>query len=92
MYGRIEARMKVPESQGIWPAFWMLGNNIATIGWPACGELDIMEHIDGNNPPASAPSPQATIGSSRRSTARAWTAARPITPTNSPPPTGTSTE
>lgn len=51
MYGRIEARMKLPESQGMWPAFWMLGNNIATISWPACGELDIMEHIDGNNPP-----------------------------------------
>jgi beta-glucanase (GH16 family) len=51
MYGRIEARMKLPESQGMWPAFWLLGNNIATINWPACGELDVMEHIDGNNPP-----------------------------------------
>lgn len=51
MYGRIEARMKLPESQSMWPAFWMLGNNIATINWPACGELDIMEHIDGSNPP-----------------------------------------
>jgi beta-glucanase (GH16 family) len=53
MYGRIEAKMKLPESQGMWPAFWLLGNNIATIGWPACGELDVMEHIDGSNPPAS---------------------------------------
>ncbi len=52
MYGRIEARMKLPESQGMWPAFWLLGNNIATINWPACGELDVMEHIDGNDPPA----------------------------------------
>lgn len=51
MYGRIEARMKLPESQGMWPAFWMLGNNITKINWPACGELDIMEHIDGGNPP-----------------------------------------
>lgn len=51
MYGRIEARMKLPESQGMWPAFWLLGNSIATINWPACGELDIMEHIDGSNPP-----------------------------------------
>ena len=51
MYGRIEARMKLPESQGMWPAFWLLGNNIATVSWPACGELDVMEHIDGNNPP-----------------------------------------
>ena len=53
MYGRIEARMKLPESQGMWPAFWMLGNNIVTVSWPACGELDVMEHIDGSNPPAS---------------------------------------
>lgn len=51
MYGRIEARMKLPESQGMWPAFWLLGNNIATLSWPACGELDVMEHIDGSNPP-----------------------------------------
>jgi len=51
MYGRIEARMKLPESQGMWPAFWLLGNNITTLSWPACGELDIMEHIDGSNPP-----------------------------------------
>jgi beta-glucanase (GH16 family) len=54
MYGRIEARIKVPESQGMWPAFWLLGNNIVTVDWPACGELDIMEHIDGNNPPSHA--------------------------------------
>jgi beta-glucanase (GH16 family) len=53
MYGRIEARMKLPESQGMWPAFWLLGNNIATLNWPACGELDVMEHIDGSNPPPS---------------------------------------
>ncbi|HEU5350639.1 MAG TPA: family 16 glycosylhydrolase [Terracidiphilus sp.] len=50
-YGRLEARMKLPEAQGMWPAFWLLGNNIATINWPACGELDVMEHIDGNDPP-----------------------------------------
>lgn len=53
MYGRIEARMKLPESQGMWPAFWLLGNNIATVSWPACGELDVMEHIDGSHPPPS---------------------------------------
>jgi beta-glucanase (GH16 family) len=46
-YGRIEARLMLPESQGMWPAFWLLGNNIATINWPACGEADIMEHING---------------------------------------------
>lgn len=44
-YGRIEARLKLPQTQGIWPAFWMLGNDIGTVGWPACGELDIMEHV-----------------------------------------------
>jgi beta-glucanase (GH16 family) len=49
-YGRIEARMKLPEGQGMWPAFWLLGNNITTVDWPACGELDVMEHIDGSNP------------------------------------------
>jgi beta-glucanase (GH16 family) len=49
-YGRIEARIKVPESQGMWPAFWLLGSNIATSPWPACGELDVMEHINGSDP------------------------------------------
>ncbi|HET6175999.1 MAG TPA: glycoside hydrolase family 16 protein [Candidatus Sulfotelmatobacter sp.] len=44
-YGRFEARIKVPMGQGMWPAFWMLGNNIDTAGWPACGEIDIMENI-----------------------------------------------
>ena len=44
-YGRIEARMKIPRGQGIWPAFWMLGTNIASVSWPACGEIDIMENI-----------------------------------------------
>ena len=46
-YGRIEARMKLPYGQGIWPAFWMLGNN--NKGWPASGEIDILEHI-GKDP------------------------------------------
>ncbi|MBC7744798.1 MAG: glycoside hydrolase family 16 protein [Flavobacterium sp.] len=45
-YGKIEARMKLPMVQGLWPAFWMLGSNISTVGWPACGEIDIMEHIN----------------------------------------------
>jgi beta-glucanase (GH16 family) len=38
--------MKLPAGQGMWPAFWMLGQNIHTVGWPACGEIDIMEHIN----------------------------------------------
>jgi beta-glucanase (GH16 family) len=44
-YGRIEARIQIPRGQGLWPAFWMLGDNIAQVGWPACGEIDIMENI-----------------------------------------------
>lgn len=44
-YGRIEARIRLPFGQGIWPAFWMLGKNINKVGWPRCGEIDIMENI-----------------------------------------------
>jgi beta-glucanase (GH16 family) len=47
-YGRIEARIALPSGQGLWPAFWMLGNNINAIGWPACGEIDIMEHVNSS--------------------------------------------
>jgi beta-glucanase (GH16 family) len=44
-YGRFEARIQIPEGQGLWPAFWMLGADIATNGWPSCGETDVMENI-----------------------------------------------
>ncbi len=44
-YGRMEARMKLPRGQGIWPAFWMMGTNITSVNWPACGEIDILENI-----------------------------------------------
>jgi len=44
-YGRFEARIKIPKGQGMWPAFWMLGDNIDSVRWPACGEIDIMENI-----------------------------------------------
>jgi beta-glucanase (GH16 family) len=44
-YGRFEARIKIPSGQGLWPAFWMLGNDITQNGWPKCGEIDIMENI-----------------------------------------------
>jgi len=42
--GRFEARIKLPSGQGIWPAFWLLGGNFGSVGWPACGEIDIMEY------------------------------------------------
>lgn len=45
LYGIIEARMKLPGGRGTWPAFWMLGSDIKNVGWPACGELDIMENV-----------------------------------------------
>jgi beta-glucanase (GH16 family) len=45
-YGRIEARLKLTVGNGLWPAFWMLGHDIATAGWPACGEDDIIEWVD----------------------------------------------
>ncbi|SEL23487.1 Beta-glucanase, GH16 family [Roseateles sp. YR242] len=45
-YGRIEARMKLPRRTGMWPAFWMLGSNLGTVGWPASGEIDIMEQVN----------------------------------------------
>jgi PKD repeat protein len=48
-YGKVEIKAKLPVGGGIWPALWMLGNNINTVGWPACGEIDIMEHV-GSSP------------------------------------------
>jgi len=47
-YGRIDIRAALPRGQGIWPALWMLGANFPTIGWPHCGEIDIMEMIGGH--------------------------------------------
>jgi beta-glucanase (GH16 family) len=49
-YGRIEARMKLPVGAGLWPAFWMLGTNIGSVGWPTCGEQDIMEWVPQYTP------------------------------------------
>ncbi|MCI0351728.1 MAG: glycoside hydrolase family 16 protein [Acidobacteriales bacterium] len=46
-YGKVAARIRLPYGQGIWPAFWMLGDNITTVGWPKCGEIDIVEMIGG---------------------------------------------
>jgi beta-glucanase (GH16 family) len=44
-YGRVEVRAKLPTGRGTWPAIWMLGANFETVSWPACGEIDIMEHV-----------------------------------------------
>ena len=44
-YGMVIARIKLPFGHGVWPAFWMLGENIGTVGWPSCGEIDVMENI-----------------------------------------------
>jgi beta-glucanase (GH16 family) len=49
LYGRLEARIQIPEGQGLWPAFWMLGADINTDNWPTCGEIDIMENV-GSEP------------------------------------------
>ena len=45
IYGYIEVRAKIPKGRGLWPAIWLLGDNISSVGWPMCGELDIMEHV-----------------------------------------------
>lgn len=44
-YGRIEFKAKLPQGKGIWPALWMLGEKIGTVGWPSCGEIDVMEYL-----------------------------------------------
>lgn len=46
-YGRIDVRAALPQGQGMWPAIWMLGSNFRTVGWPSCGEIDIMEMVGG---------------------------------------------
>ena len=48
-YGRIEVRAKVPQGKGMWPAIWMMGTNRTDVGWPRCGEIDIMEYV-GKDP------------------------------------------
>src|SRR5207245_6562428 len=54
-YGRIEARMKLPVGAGLWPAFWMLGTNITSVGWPQSGEQDIMEWVQSYGPNVTSP-------------------------------------
>ena len=50
-YGRFEVRALVPEAQGFWPAGWLMGNNIVTVDWPACGEMDVLERVNGAKTP-----------------------------------------
>jgi len=50
-YGRLEFRAMVPEAQGFWPAAWSMGNNIATVNWPACGEMDVLERVNAAGNP-----------------------------------------
>ncbi len=50
-YGRIEFSAQVPEAQGFWPAAWLMGNNIATANWPACGEMDVLERVNAAETP-----------------------------------------
>jgi beta-glucanase (GH16 family) len=50
-YGRIEFRAQVPEAHGFWPAAWLMGNNIATVNWPACGEMDVLERVNAASSP-----------------------------------------
>jgi len=50
-YGRLEVRAMVPEAQGFWPAAWLLGSNIVTVRWPACGEMDVLERVDAAGNP-----------------------------------------
>jgi beta-glucanase (GH16 family) len=59
-YGRFEARIKIGAGTGLWPAFWLLGSNIAQVGWPACGEFDIME-VAGSNPSVNHASVHGTV-------------------------------
>jgi beta-glucanase (GH16 family) len=65
-YGRFEARIQIPAGQGTWPAFWMLGDNFESDGWPKCGEIDIMENI-GKEPDAVHGSLHGPIAAARAS-------------------------
>jgi beta-glucanase (GH16 family) len=69
-YGRVEARIKVPAGKGMWPAFWLLGEDIGSVGWPACGEIDAMEYV-GKDPrlvygTAHGPGYSGSLGISRQ--------------------------
>ena len=68
--GRVEARIKLPAGQGLWPAFWLLGINIGAVGWPQCGELDIMENHGTNMTSTSSQCTGRATRATRRSCTR----------------------
>ncbi|PKQ67612.1 hypothetical protein BZG01_07630 [Labilibaculum manganireducens] len=71
-YGRYEIRAKLPSGTGIWPAIWMLGSNLNTAGWPACGEIDIMEYV-GYQPDVVHATVHTTAGSGSNGDGRSVT-------------------
>jgi beta-glucanase (GH16 family) len=73
-YGRIDIRAKLPYGKGVWPALWMLGTNITTAGWPACGEMDIMELL-GQEPNKVYATAHYATGSGPRNISQSLTAA-----------------
>ena len=78
-YSMVQARIRLPEGRGIWPAFWMLGQNIDEVGWPACGEIDVMENFGKD--------PAVVHGTVHGPATRAPTASPPPTTPGSPSPT-----
>src|SRR6266542_3268035 len=84
-YGRFEARIKIPRGQGMWPAFWMLGTNIGTVGWPSSGEIDVMENIGREPGTIRVPSRltwecPASFAASSTECSEGWRAARTALP------------
>ena len=86
-YGRFEARAQMPTGKGLWPAIWMLGDNIDTVSWPACGEIDFMETI-GTDIPTNHGSLHMPRATARRARTRCRTARRTPTRSTSSPSSG----
>ena len=76
-YGRIEVRAKIPQGKGVWPAIWTLGTNISKVGWPACGEIDIMEFV-GKEPGGIHATVHYAIGGKHQSDSGTLTTNRPF--------------
>jgi beta-glucanase (GH16 family) len=76
-YGRIEVRAKLPQGKGMWPAIWTLGDNISQIGWPRCGEIDIMEFV-GKEPNKLHGTTHFSVDDKHRSKGQSLTVERPF--------------